>query len=124
MGLSGPPGLSAEQQASLWSRWKAGYPMRDIGRALRVDHGSIRNVLCIYGGIVPAARVRSRIALTLAERETISRGIAGGESIRSMARRLSRSASTVSREMSRHGGRSAYRATRAERRAWRSALRP
>jgi len=124
MGLSGPPGLSAEQQASLWSRWKTGYPMRDIGRALRVDHGSIRNVLCIYGGIVPAARVRSRIALTLAERETISRGIAGGESIRSMARRLSRSASTVSREISRHGGRSAYRATRAECRAWRSALRP
>lgn len=124
MGLSGPPGLSVEQQASLWSRWKAGYLMRDIGRALRVDHGSIRNVLCIYGGIVPAARQRSRIALTLAERESISRGIACGESIRSIARRLGRSASTVSREVERHGGRSSYRAIRADRRAWRSALRP
>ena len=124
MGSRGPAGLSKGQQESLWSRWKAGYPMRDIGRALRVDHGSVRNVLCIYGGIVPAVRQRSRMALTLVERESISRGIASGESIRSIARQLSRSASTVSREIARHDGRAAYRAMRAERRAWRSALRP
>jgi len=124
MGSRGPAGLSSEQQKSLWSRWKAGYPMRDIGRALQVDHGSIRNVLCIYGGIVPAVRRRGRLALALSERESISRGIAGGKSIRSIARQLGRSPSTVSREVARHGGRAAYRATQAERRAWRSALRP
>jgi IS30 family transposase len=124
MGLAGPPGLSKNQREGLWSRWEAGYPMRDIGRALGVDHGSVRNVLCFYGGITPPARRRSRRALTLSEREGISRGIAGGDSIRAIALRLGRSASTVSREIARHGGRSDYRATKADRRAWRSTLRP
>lgn len=124
MGRRGPPGLSAEQRATMWARWKAGYPMRDIGRSLGVDHGSIRGILCLYGGIAPAVRHRSATTLTLAERESISRGIACGNSVRLIARRLGRAPSTVSREVARHGGRSAYRATEADRRAWRSALRP
>jgi len=64
------------------------------------------------------------LALTLAEREDISRGIASDSSIREIARFLKRSASTVSREVVRHGGRPAYRAHDADRRAWVSALRP
>jgi len=76
------------------------------------------------GGIAPVARRRSRHSLTLAEREDISRGIASGSSLREIARRLHRAASTVSREISRHGGRPGYRAHAADDRAWESALRP
>ena len=76
------------------------------------------------GGIPPAARRRSRLALTLAEREDISRGIASDAPLREIARRLDRAASTVSREISRHGGRPAYRAHDADDQAWDAALRP
>jgi IS30 family transposase len=76
------------------------------------------------GGILPAARRRSRLALTLAERENISRGIASGWSLREIAIRLDRATSTVSREVSRHGGRPVYRAHEADDQAWDSALRP
>jgi len=81
-------------------------------------------VLLPCGGIPPAARRRSRLALTLAEREDISRGTASDSPLREIARRLDRAASTVSREISRHGGRPAYRAHDADRQAWDSALRP
>src|SRR6266850_378612 len=70
----------------------------EIGRAYGKPHTSIRCLLLPRGGIAPAARRRSRLALTLAEREDISRGIASGSSIREIARRLDRAASTVSRE--------------------------
>jgi len=75
-------------------------------------------------GICPAARRRSRLALTFAEREDISRAIASDLPIREIASRLGRAASTVSREVARHGGRSTYRAHDADRQAWVSALRP
>jgi len=78
----------------------------------------------LHGGIVPAARRRSLLALTLREREEISRGLASGSSIREIAKRLERVASTVSREIVRHGGRPAYRASQADGEAWQSALRP
>jgi len=74
--------------------------------------------------IPPAARRRSRFALTLAEREDVSRGIASGSPLREIARRLDRAASTVSREVARHGGRPAYRAHEADDQAWESVLRP
>ena len=79
---------------------------------------------CLAEGFLPAARRRSRLALTLAEREDISRGMASGSSIREIARHLDRAVSTVSREVSRHGGRPAYRAHDADSQAWESALRP
>jgi len=81
-------------------------------------------VLLPRGGIPPIARRRSRLALALAEREDISRGIASGSSIREIARCLGRAASTVSREVARHGDRPAYRAHDADRQAWVWALRP
>jgi IS30 family transposase len=117
-------GLSAIEKRDVWSRWKAGQSLHEIGRAFDKPHSCIRAVLLPRGGIPPAARRRSRLALTLAEREDISRGIASGSSIREIARRLDRAASTVSREVARHGGRPAYRAHDADRQAWVSALRP
>jgi len=117
-------GLSAIQKSDMWRRWKAGQTLHEIGRAFDKPHTSIRCLLLPRGGIPPAARHRSRIALTLAEREDISRGIACGSSIREIARHLERAASTVSREVKRHGGRSVYRASQADDRTWDSALRP
>src|SRR5450631_4659377 len=100
--------LSAVQRTDMWSRWKAGESLHEIGRAFGKDHVSIQFMLSQHGGIVPAARRRSLLALTLAEREDISQGIASGSSIRNIARHLERAASTVSREVSRHGGRPVY----------------
>ena len=116
-------GLSAREKLEVWNRWKAGQSLHEIGRAFGKEHSCIRSVLLPRGGIRPAARRRSRLALTLAEREDISRGIASGSSIREIARDLNRATSTVSREIIRHGGRPAYRAHDADRQAWVSALR-
>jgi IS30 family transposase len=117
-------GLSAIEKSEIWCRWKAGQSLHEIGRAFDKPHSSIRCLLLPRGGIPPAARRRSRLALTLAEREDISRGIATGSPLREIARRLDRAASTVSREISRHGGRPTYRAHVADDHAWDSALRP
>jgi IS30 family transposase len=116
--------LSPTQKTDIWRRWKAGQSLHEIGRAYGKPHPSIRCVLLPRGGIPPAARHRSRLALTLAEREDISRGIASGSSLREIAQRLDRAASTVSREIIRHGGHPAYRAHEADHQAWDSALRP
>ena len=124
MSRPGPAGPSEAQRGDMWCQWKAGHGMRDIARALGLDHGSICNLLKQRGGFVPASRKRARISLTLAEREDVSRGIASGGSVRSIARHLGRAASTVSREVARHGGRSRYRASRADDAAWDRALRP
>ena len=117
-------GFSAIEKSDIWCRWKAGESLHEIGRAFDKPHSSIRCLLLPRGGIPPAARRRSRLALTLAEREDISRGIAAGSPLREIARRLDRAASTVSREISRHGGRPAYRAHVSDDHAWDSALRP
>src|SRR6202158_4595704 len=117
-------GLSAVQKSDVWRRWKAGQTLHEIGRALGKEHSSIRCLVSRHGGFVPAVRQRSLLALTLREREEISRGLASGSSIREIAKRLDRVASTVSREVARHGGRSVYRANQADGEAWESALRP
>ena len=115
--------LSSAQRADLWSRWKAGQSLQAIGRALGKDKQVIHFLLARHGGIAPPVRRRSRRALTLAEREDISRGIASGCSMRVIAQHLSRASSTVSREVARHGGRAQYRANEADSQAWQSALR-
>jgi len=117
-------GLSAMQKSDMWRRWKAGQSLHEIGRAFGKSHSSIRCVVSLRGGIVPVTRRRSLLALTLPEREDISRGIASGSSIRKIAQLLDRAASTVSREVVRHGGRPEYRANEADAQAWKSALRP
>src|ERR1700682_1120131 len=117
-------GLSAVQRSELWRRWKAGQSLHEIGRAFGKEHSSIRCLVARYGGIVPAVRRRSRRVLTAVEREDISRGLASGASPRKIAQLLDRAASTVSREVARHGGCPEYRANEADQRAWDSALRP
>src|ERR1700734_1226267 len=93
--------LSPEQRSELWKRWKAGESLHAIGRALGKEHHVIHFLLARHGGIAPPMRSRSPRALTLAEREDISRGIASGESIRGIAKGLRRAVSTVSREVAR-----------------------
>ena len=117
-------GLSAIDKREIWSRWKAGETLHEIGRVYGQCHNTIRAVLLPRGGIPPLTRRRSRLALTFAEREDISRGMASGSSLREIAGRLHRATSTVSREIARHGGRSAYRAHDADQQAWKAALRP
>jgi len=116
--------FTPKQKAELWERWKSGQCVADIARALeRRNKSGVYRVLAGNGGIAPAPRRRALVALRLEEREEISRGIAAGRSIRRIAQGLERSPSTVSREIRRNGGCSAYRASEADKRAWRRALR-
>ncbi len=117
-------GLSAAQKSDMWRRWKAGESLHTIGRAFGKEHSSIRCLVSRHGGFVPAIRRRALLALTLREREEISRGLVSGSSLREIAKCLDRTVSTVSREIARHGGRSVYRANQADSEAWESALRP
>jgi IS30 family transposase len=117
-------GLSVAQRADMWERWKAGESMSDIARALDKQPGSIFTFLAVQGGVARAPRRRASRALTSAEREQASRGLAAGESLREIARSLGRAASTISREIARNGGRTHYRAVGADARAWRQAERP
>jgi len=94
--------LTAAQKTEIWKRWKVGQSSHEIGRAFDKPHTTVHQFLLLSGGIRPAARCRSRLALTLAEREDISRGIPSGSSTREIARRMNRAASTVSREVIRH----------------------
>src|SRR6516162_835633 len=120
----GRPGLTDAQKADMWCRWKAGYSIREICRVLKRTPTAVRVRLAEHGGIAPQMRRRSALVLTFAEREEISRGLSCGGSLRSIARRLGRAPSTVSREVARHGGRLGYRANHAEYEASLSALRP
>ena len=117
-------GFSAAEKTELWDRWQRGESLKAIGRAFGKPSSSIYHQVAPHGGIRPAPRRRSRLALTLSEREEISRGIAGQQSARSMARLLGRSPSTVSRELSRNGGYDGYRAALADETAWVRARRP
>lgn len=122
--LGRPGGLSAAGKKELWERWRAGQSISDIARALQKAPGSIHGMIEATGGFSPPERHRRRYALTPAEREEISRGLATGESLRAIAARLGRSASTVCREVNRNGGRNRYRATKADEKAWERARRP
>jgi IS30 family transposase len=118
------PGLTAEQKRDMWSRWKAGQSLSEIGRALGRERSAIHRMVATTGGYVPVDRRRSPRVLSSAEREEISRGLAEGVSLRVIARRSGRAASTISREVARHGGSHRYRATQADERAWQRARRP
>jgi DNA-binding CsgD family transcriptional regulator len=97
-------GFTAAEKTELWDRWKRGESLKAIGRAFGKPSSSIYFLVAPHGGIRPALRRRSRLALTLPKREEISRGITAHQSAQSIARLLGRSRSTVSREMSRNGG--------------------
>jgi len=111
-------------KALMWDRWHKGESLNSIARHFGRSHSSIQGVLARTGGIRPPQRRRSRRALTLCEREEISRGVVAGQSLRSIAASLGRAPSTVSREVNRNGGRRRYRASKADQSAWDRAHRP
>jgi len=111
-------------KAMMWDRWQKGESLNSIARHFDRHHSAIQGVLARTGGIRPPKRRRSRLALTLEEREEISRGVVAGQSLRSIAALLGRAPSTVSREIDRNGGRRRYRANKADHAAWDRAHRP
>ncbi len=115
---------SDSQKALMWDRWQKGESMNAIGRLFDRGHSSIQRILLEMGGLPPAPRTRSRLSLTLAEREEISRGVVAGHSLRLIAASLGRAPSTISREINRNGGRRDYRASKADQAAWDRAHRP
>jgi len=116
--------LSAEQREELWRRWQAGELVTRIASALDRPYSTVHQQVRTQGGCAPYRRRRSTRVLSLCEREEISRGVSAAHSIRQIARALKRAPSTVSREITRHGGLLGYRAMRADRGAWRNAQRP
>lgn len=112
------------QKALMWERWKQGDSLQMIAQMFGRNHSSIQRILAETGGIRPAPRCRSKLALSLGEREEISRCMVADQSIRSIAARLGRAASTVCREIKRNGGQEAYRANVADQRALGRARRP
>ncbi len=115
---------TAEHKAFMWERWKKGDSLESIARVFDRHHPSIERILRAHGGIRPPTRTRSRLALSLAEREEISRGVARNQSIRGIARQINRPPSTISRELTRNGGYEHYRASSADQAAWARAHRP
>jgi len=113
-----------KQKSEIWDRWQRGESMSSIGRGFDRASSSIYPLLARTGGIRPPERSRSRLALTLFEREEISRGLIAKHSLRSIACALRRSASTISREVQRNGGVLEYRAARSDAAAWDRAYRP
>ena len=113
-----------DQKALMWDRWQKGESLGSIARLFERYHSSIERIIAEHGGIRPPKRRRSSSALTLAEREEISRGVVAGHSNQSIAASLGRAPSTISRELNRNGGRDCYRASQADQAAWDRAHRP
>jgi IS30 family transposase len=113
-----------EQKQQMWDRWQQGASMTEIARLFDRHHSTVNGIIARSGGVRPRRRRRSSRSLSLAEREEISRGIAAGRTLRSIALRLGRSPSTISRELTRNGGLSGYRAHQADQAAWDRARRP
>ncbi len=118
MARLGRPGLIDDQKQELWSRWRKGESLSDIGRALEKQPASIFGMLRLFGGYCPSVRKRAQNTLSLEEREEISRGFSVGLSLRQIERDLDRSPSTISREIQRNGGMNRYRANIADSKAW------
>ena len=115
---------SAAQRALIWDRWQKGETLHEIAKHFDRYHSSVQRIISDSGGIRPRQRSRGRLALSLTEREEISRAVVEGRSMRSIAAALGRSPSTISREIRRNGGVEAYRASHADQAAWDRAQRP
>ena len=121
--MSRGPWFTPTFKTEVWRRWRGGESCADIARALGTYPGPLHRLLRQRGGVAHL-RCRSARSLSLSEREEISRGICASDSIRAMAQRMGRAASSISREIARHGGKGRYRALDADRQAWRNAQRP
>jgi IS30 family transposase len=116
--------LSEREKDEIARLAAAGLPSRLIGRQIGRHHRTVwRHIAWLRRPAGPEP-VRSALRLSLAEREEVSRGLAGGESLRAIARRLERSSSTISREVATNGGRRRYRACGADKVAVRRTRRP
>jgi IS30 family transposase len=113
-----------EMRSFIWDRYQLGDSVKSIGRSFDRSSSSIHHQLARTGGIRPRERKRSPQALSLVEREEISRGLVSGLPIRAIADQLNRAPSTVSREINRNGGSYAYRAASADQNAWDRSERP
>lgn len=98
--------FSKHQQNIMWYLWSQGKSLSEIGRQLNKHAGSVFCFLQKYGGIKPVKPKRAKMALTLVEREEISRGLSAKMSIRVIAKKPNRSPFTISREINRNGGHS------------------
>ena len=117
--------LSGVEREELWDRWEAGESQRSISRRLGRSPSTVRTQLVSAGWRRPTPPSDwCSVRLSLGEREEISRGLARDESFRSIADRLGRAPSTVSREVKGNGGHLKYRATVAHRASRRRAKRP
>jgi IS30 family transposase len=112
------------QKGLMWDRWQKGESLHQIAKLFDRNHTSVRGIIAATGGIRPASRRRAARALSLVEREHISRSLVAGASIRSIAEGLGRAPSTISREIARNGGAEHYRASNADQAAWERAHRP
>ncbi len=113
-----------KQKSEMWDRWRCGESLSSIDRLFGRESSSVFGILSRTGGIRPSPRKRSCIALTLSEREEISRRLVAGNSMREIAAILNSSPSTISREINRNGGYDKCRATHSEQAAWDRAHRP
>jgi IS30 family transposase len=116
--------LKTPELAELWRRWHTGQTLVNVAEALDVSLTAVAKCIVRGGGVAPRRGKRSALTLTDDEREAISRRLAQRWSFRRIAASLDRAPSTVAREVNRNGGRGSYRATYADRRAWRCARRP
>src|SRR5215510_5172952 len=116
--------LSEADRVEIERRIHEGETFETIATAIGCSTKSIQRYLVLTGGVKRRTRERSALRLSLREREEISLGLTGGESLRSIGRRLSRAPSTISREVAWSGARSAYRAWRADAEAIERGRRP
>ena len=121
---SGRKGLTQEDKERIWDVRAGGASSHEIARRLGLSQSSVDRHLGKTGGVWPRRRTRAPRCLRLEEREEISRGIARGESARTIGARIGRHHTTVSREIRRSGGRRRYRAAFADREAWERSRRP
>ncbi len=119
-----PDLMNDQKKAVIWAEWGNGSPMIQIARAIEKPPATVFSYLRYHGGIAPRIRIRASISLSVEEREEISRELATGQSIRSIAALLMRSPSTISREINKNGGTARYRAAVADKAAWKRAKRP
>jgi IS30 family transposase len=119
-----PYNLTDEQVAELWDRYAQGESVAQVARRFGKKQGSMYSRIQASGGIRPTISMRAARHLTLEDREEISRGLAAGHSLRQIAGRLGRAPSTIAREVEANGGRSRYRALRADRAATQRRRRP
>ena len=102
-------GFTMDQENTIWEMWRRGDSLSATGRVLGESVPQIGRFLRKSGGIRPLPRRRRASHLTAGEREEISRGIAAGDSARTIADKLGRSPSTIAREIARNGGRDSHR---------------